>query len=511
MNQQTFQEELNIPMSILQPDHPFIEMEKIARRQFLSQESSLQTNKDQMEKYIQFMRYHITNKNITLVNATNKGYYIPHHQFCNSGNIRSLIENPCPICLENNPNKQKTNPVKCGNEQALIPISFRQYPIAIAATISSIYGQFENFQENNKSQNLFWRESPSEPLLTYTISPVSYAPTAIPNCAVIALQECAKENEREFPIGSRQILKHLNMNNYHNSADNSEDAKIIFSELGMLLSKGGFKISSWYSNHGKYFQFNINHHGDGMPFPNLSTTSIIQLRWMPETDNFKFHIVPPVTGACWTPNEIIPITKQLIDPNGFIAPIIMPAKILARRIQQINGDADYPISQNLCEEWNTILTNLSNINHISIPRWLNLYPSSERTLIGFCTASTRAYSAVVYLRTTCTHLQNNDRFSTNLIRSKTKIAPMNTQHSISTLGLLSAELLVDLMNEIKNSFEKGVDDCLYLSDLNSTVSWVTNEPKRLMGLVANRVRIIRQKSISIKWLYTPSDSNPAKR
>ncbi|GFU88233.1 uncharacterized protein TNCV_846261 [Trichonephila clavipes] len=59
---------------------------------------------------------------------------------------------------------------------------------------------------------------------------------------------------------------------------------------------------------------------------------------------------------------------------------------------------DDPIPSSILENWNKFTKESKHLNSISIPRFMGIEQNSDIILHGFCDASTKAYTAVVYLK-----------------------------------------------------------------------------------------------------------------
>ena len=105
------------------------------------------------------------------------------------------------------------------------------------------------------------------------------------------------------------------------------------------------------------------------------------------------------------------------------------------------------------------------------------YPSYE--LHGFSDASSKAYAAVVYLRS----VHQNGKIEVSLVASKTRVAPIKRQ-SIPRLELLGATILA----------------CL----VNSHQSWVRNN-KSWKPYVKHRMNEIRKLTDVDSWRFSPGE------
>lgn len=128
----------------------------------------------------------------------------------------------------------------------------------------------------------------------------------------------------------------------------------------------------------------------------------------------------------------------MFDPLGWLAPIIIVAKIVMQDLWAICLDRDDELPSELTNRWRNLAQQLEDMTTISIPRWLGTSNSAiALELHGFSDASQRAPAAVICLRV----LRELDDARVTLICAKTKVAPLKN-FSIPRLELSAAVLLV---------------------------------------------------------------------
>jgi len=148
---------------------------------------------------------------------------------------------------------------------------------------------------------------------------------------------------------------------------------------------------------------------------------------------------------------------------------------------------------------------LPTLAKIQIPRWTGRHRDNLGVEIhGFADASTRAYSAIVYLRVF--HSFADVRIS--LLAAKTKVAPFKTV-SVPRLKLNVVVLLSRLIGWVTDAL--GLSDVpLYgWTDSSVTLAWLSQHPARWKTYVANRVSEVQTSQPSIKWRHVPTHENPA--
>lgn len=63
--------------------------------------------------------------------------------------------------------------------------------------------------------------------------------------------------------------------------------------------------------------------------------------------------------------------SKLFDPIGLIAPILVKAKILMKKVWSIEVGWDDILPQDLRQEWIEYIHELRDVSMIHIPRWIN--------------------------------------------------------------------------------------------------------------------------------------------
>lgn len=101
--------------------------------------------------------------------------------------------------------------------------------------------------------------------------------------------------------------------------------------------------------------------------------------------------------------------------------------------------SDNRLDETLAKIWLAFYTDLSAINIIQVPRWIQTTKGREIKLYGFCDASNIGYAAVIYVRCAI-----DNSVWCNILTAKTKIASVKTVDT-PRLELCGAWLLSKLM------------------------------------------------------------------
>lgn len=212
----------------------------------------------------------------------------------------------------------------------------------------------------------------------------------------------------------------------------------------------------------------------------IETKSVLGLRWLPVPDVFTYKLLQFENNDEWTKRKVLSCIGKLYDPNGFIPPIVIVAKIIIQDLWRFEKYWDEPLSTKLSLKWNEFLKALPALEHIKIPRWLDTKRTRKTTIHGFTDASELAYAAVVYLR-----VEHEDgSISVILLQSKTRVAPLKHQ-SIPRLELCAAHLLAKLVHTILSQLEHDISGGHLWTDSEDALQWIWKEPGILKTVVGS--------------------------
>lgn len=181
-------------------------------------------------------------------------------------------------------------------------------------------------------------------------------------------------------------------------------------------------MGKWAANHGDL----VKDLGDECPLKerrleDTETVSTLGLRWLPAADCFVFGVAEFDTSEKISKRSILAEIAKLFDPVGWLAPVIVCAKLILQNLWLQGVGWDDPVSPSLKRAWLAFRQNLPEVETIKISKWFGTLKTSECQLHGFCDASERAYAATVYL----VFASDNDSYST-LVTDKSRVAPIKT-------------------------------------------------------------------------------------
>ena len=105
----------------------------------------------------------------------------------------------------------------------------------------------------------------------------------------------------------------------------------------------------------------------------------------------------------FTKRSVLSRIARIFDPVGWLASIIITAKIITQSLWILKVSWDKELPLDISNRWQIWLQDLHSVSLIKIPCWSRYTPHCELLEIhGFADASKFAYGAVIYLRLTQT-------------------------------------------------------------------------------------------------------------
>lgn len=370
-----------------------------------------------------------------------------------------------------------------------------------------MYRQIRVDERDVDYQRILWTDETNGKIIDYQLLTVTYGMTCALFLAQRVLQQLVHDDGPRYPLAIPVLTDNTYVDDTLFGADNEETAIQTRDHLVSLLRSGGFELRKWASNSAELLA-NIATSDRALSCDkSLSSDeriNVLGVGWNPANDTFAFKV---------TLEDDIPVSKRtilsaiarLFDPLGWVAPVIISAKILMQRLWQANLTWDSTVPATLLSRWKAIYSQLSKLNELAIARWTGLHATPVRMEFhGFADASRDAYAAVIYLKVVTT----DHGVTTTLLMGKSRVAPLKSL-TIPRLELCAALLLARLMDFVRKSlhFETATTFCW--TDSSVVLAWVSQHPGRWKPFVAHRVTEIQSLVPNAKWRHVPTSTNPA--
>ncbi|XP_063543215.1 uncharacterized protein LOC134751700 [Cydia strobilella] len=499
-------------------DRPSLgETRGIAEKRFLNLEKRLQMNPRLKSKYIEFMREYqsLNHMSVSSVDLRSvEHYYVPHHgvfKASDSEKLRVVFDGSSKSsngislneCLHTGPKLQR--------DITHILLNFRRHAIVFVTDIRMMFRMSWIHPEDRRFQLILWRESPSEPLLTYELNTNTYGLRSSPYIAIRVLLELAEQERSKYPRAAAVIESDVYVDDCLTGASTLEEARDLKIELQSVMRAGGYELRKWLSNKPELLNDLPPDYLQPLhtirDVENPQTVAVLGVQFNPVTDAFTYTTRVDC-DKCPTKRKVLSLIARTFDPSGWISPIVFKAKVFIQRLWLSGLDWDAPLTPELTTEWLTFTEELmSTIQQISIPRCIFPPKPQTYTLHGFSDASEAGFAAVIYLR--AVDQQNNS--SVHLLMSKTKVSPVRTRLTIPKLELQGAALLSKLVQHVVSCLQKSIVlDAIYTwTDSQITLAWLNTSPHELQTFEANRVSQIKNAEIPSIWRHVPGSLNPA--
>ena len=341
----------------------------------------------------------------------------------------------------------------------------------------------------------------------YQLSTVTYGTTCAPYLSIRVLHQLAKDEEQRFPLAAGVVRRNVYVDDALAGSDEISTAHEMVEQVDGLFRAGGFRLHKWSSNVPIILssieperRVKINREIEETP-----VLRALGLSWSPVLDTFIFEVRGDYRDAdVPTKRSVLSFIAKLFDPLGWLAPVIVRAKILLQSLWHRNLDWDEALPEQLRIRWTTYVHELRSGAQFSIPRWIGVSPHSQIEIHGFSDASTDALGAAVYVRV----LSNCYRARTSLMLAKTKVALMK-KVTITRLELTAAVLLCHLVVRVLTCFDDGEFPVYLWTDSAVALAWIRADPARWKEFVANRVEAIHELVPRAQWHHVPGTENPA--
>ncbi|XP_058810950.1 uncharacterized protein LOC131675821 [Topomyia yanbarensis] len=365
---------------------------------------------------------------------------------------------------------------------------FRQRPIAVSGDIREMFHQIRIRSEDCQSQRFLWRDDPNRKPDIFLMDVATFGATCSPCSAQYVKNRNAKEFADKWPRAAEAIIEGHYVDDYLDSFDSIDEAKLITTEVTMIHQKGGFEIRNWLSNAPEV----LNH----LKSPSKTVVKnldldkgdnkerVLGMLWLTEADSLGFSTqmredIAKIIAEEQRPTkrQVLKCVMSLFDPLGILALFSVHGKILIQRIWRSGISWDDEIEDGEYELWRKWIGFLPSLVDIQIPRcyMMNFNPSAELStqLHIFVDASEEACSSVAYLR----FVLPENTISCAIVSAKTKVAPLKPL-SIPRLELQAAILGARLARFIEENHNIKIDEKIFWSDSRIVLAWIRSDSRR---------------------------------
>ncbi|XP_075163053.1 uncharacterized protein LOC142235680 [Haematobia irritans] len=387
-------------------------------------------------------------------------------------------------------------------------LRWRFFKYVFNGDIEKMYRQIYVHEEDRSFQKILFRSSPNTEIQDFALRTVTFGVNCAPYLAIRTLLQLSSDGKITHPNASSILKSQTYVDDILSGGHTLAEAQQYLLELIDLLATAGFPLKKMTANHPAIL-VNLPREDllaeDFLKLEETSDMKTLGIRWNAMSDHFFYKVSTiSIPSVPITKRKILSIVAKLFDPAGWLAPVIVLAKILMQQLWMDRTDWDEEVKPHSLERWKNFIENFSDIETIRIPRWIHYTPKCEFQIHGFCDASEKAYCACVYVLSTFDHSDT----TSFLLVSKSKVAPLKTV-SLPRLELCGAALLSKLIKTVCENIRFTVSDICLWSDSTITLAWLQKPPFHWKTFVANKVSEILDNVGNIKWRHVPTKDNPA--
>lgn len=486
-----------------------------ARKRFISLERRLELNNELRLQYTQFLLEYEQLGHMSQIENSDipqTHYFIPHHCVLkpesSSTALRVVFDCSAKTSSGNSLNDVLGIGPTVQPDLFSIILRFRLKRYAFTADISKMYRQVLLRPEDRAFQLILWRTKNDQPLRTYRLNTLTYGSASAPYLATKCLVQLAKQYENVHVNASQTVSQNIYVDDLLAGADSVSKARELLEEIILLLEKGKFELRKFCSNDENILKNIPDAHKEKLVrFHQSDVIKTLGLIWNPTIDCFEFGFNSEkfkTPEATVTRRSVLSDLARLFDPLGLLSPAIMLGKLFVQDLWKTNFSWDDELPLDLASKWKDYINQFFDLRSIRIPRFVMCQKPKRTELHGFSDSSMSALGACVYVR--C--IDESGNIFSKLLCSKSRIAPMKTT-TIARLELQAAEILVELVRRILQTFNIYVHKIAYYTDSTTVLAWINSPSYVWDTFVANRVAKIQTETQISQWKHIKGEINPA--
>jgi len=442
-------------------------------------------------------------------------WFIPHHGVYHPKKMKLRVVFDCAATYQGTSlNDRLLQGPDLTNSLIGVLLRFRQEPIAMMADVESMFYQVRVPDTDADLLRFLWW--PGGDLNTeaaeYRMCVHLFGATSSPSCASYALRRTAEDAATKTTLEVTQtVLRNFYVDDCLKSVATDSQAVALAKELMAVCAHGGFHLTKWISN-SRVLLCSIPDHERAAEVKDLDLENdelpverALGVQWCTSSDEFKFRI--QLTDKPCTRRGILSIISSVYDPMGFLAPLLLPVKLILRNLCKEKKGWDEEINDRPRKTWLQWLMHLHKLSELKVSRCIKpamFGPTKTAQIHHFSDASQDGYGIVSYLLLT----NNQGEKCVSFLMGKSRVAPLK-QITIPRMELTAATVAVKIDLMLKEELEIPLMESIFWTDSTTVLRYIDNDVLRFKTFVANRVSFIREATTPCQWKYVQTLQNPA--
>ena len=278
--------------------------------------------------------------------CSEREWYLPHHPVVNPnkpGKVRRVLKGAAKFHGASL-NKSLLTGLDLLQNLIYVLLRFKQHPFAVSADIEGKFLQIGVLACDQPTLRFLWREDPTSNVVVHQYTRHIFGEKESTTCANYALQRTASDDAKEYPEAAKAVLENFYMDDYLDSVEFPERARIRSKELVHLFHLGGFKLTKFVCN-----VPDLADQIDGSaksPEPKVIVSSnqesmhVLGLKLDHNNDTLVLSRSTNSTiTKSLTQHLVLSLVSKVYDPIGLVAPFTVGARIILNDIWRVNGQS----------------------------------------------------------------------------------------------------------------------------------------------------------------------------
>ena len=475
---------------------------KMALGQLYSLRKNLERTPGHLELYNSIIDDHIKKGFIELVSNAKVGnntHYLPHH-----GVAKQSLTTPLRI-VHNCSAKSGKGSVSLNdcllkgpsliNKLCDVLLKFRTNKLAYSADISKAFLRVGLHEEDRDWLRFLWFKDPKDmnsEVVTLRFKVVIFGSTSSPFLLMATIENHLKNSSVEM---RNIIFDSFYVDNLIGTTSSEAELRQIYGESNLVMDQAGLPLRMWATN-SREVNGLIEKDFEGYTVP--QDMGILGLSWNISDDTLSLKKVDLDLPDKINKRKLLSLVSMVFDPLGLFLPVLIRGKLLIQNAWKLKVSWNDNLPQEFLNSWKELRQDFNDLHSIDVPRCIIL-PNGTWNLHVFADSSIVAYGCAVYLVSMS---------ESNLLMSKAKVAPLKTR-TLPQLELTSIWLACKIAIYVIRTLSRFNFENVYIwSDSEISLQWIRNCNSSII-YVKNRVAGIHEISKNFRFLYVPTQDNPA--
>lgn len=332
-------------------------------------ENRLRSNPEQAKAYHEFLTEYEALGHMRLVEDTTDAdtqfVYLPHYpvvrEDSSTTRLRVVFNASCVSSNGTSSNSHMFTGPKLQADIRTVILNWRMPQYVFTADIEKMYRQIWIDPRDQSYQCILWRSPSSNQIETYKLTTVTYGTISAPYLAMRVLKQLVHDDGERFPLAVPVLSDNIYVDEVMFGADNKDLALETRNQVSQLLASAGFVLRKWASNSPELLaDISKEDHGLAIDHPLQEDDSlkVLGVMWNPLDDTFRVKITASTLPVI-TKRIVLAVTAKAFDPLGWVAPVVIRAKILMQYLWTLKADWDEPLPADaaLLRDGNRIIHN----------------------------------------------------------------------------------------------------------------------------------------------------------